>query len=378
VAHSRTSARDPRIDLLRGFALLTLFIDHVPNNLLGALTMRNFGFADAAELFVILAGASSMAAYGKAFDHEGARSGVRRIFLRCLRIYLMQTALLFATLALVYLWRAHFGAEEADLWLFFQQPSRAIGHALVLYALPGSLNILPLYIVLLAAFPLFYAGLRYVPRTAIALSAGLWLAANLDGALNLPNWLDGQGWFFNPLAWQFLFMLGALGFVTLRANGGMLPRRRALVAVSWAYLAGSLVLAAPWTEFGLSDWRPFDLAPPDKTALAPVRLLDILAMTYLAFSSDWARRVANLAWAKPFVTCGRHSLEVFALATLIALVFRSLFHDFGPAWELQVLVNVVGPGLMLALAVVLEHGRQHGRAHAPEHGRVQNQLKAVA
>ena len=34
-------ARDPRIDLLRGFALVTLFIDHVADNPLDALTMRN-------------------------------------------------------------------------------------------------------------------------------------------------------------------------------------------------------------------------------------------------------------------------------------------------------------------------------------------------
>jgi hypothetical protein len=44
------SQRDPRIDVLRGFALLTIFVDHVPGNILGMLTLRNFGFADAADL----------------------------------------------------------------------------------------------------------------------------------------------------------------------------------------------------------------------------------------------------------------------------------------------------------------------------------------
>jgi hypothetical protein len=59
----KTSSRDPRIDFLRGLALITIFIDHVPDNPLNLLTMRNFGFADAAELFLILAGISSMMAY---------------------------------------------------------------------------------------------------------------------------------------------------------------------------------------------------------------------------------------------------------------------------------------------------------------------------
>src|SRR3954465_855279 len=73
------SARDPRIDFLRGMALITIFVDHVPANPLNLLTMRNFGFADAAELFVILAGISSMMAYGKSFEREGPQPGLWRI-----------------------------------------------------------------------------------------------------------------------------------------------------------------------------------------------------------------------------------------------------------------------------------------------------------
>jgi hypothetical protein len=69
---SRRPHRDPRVDLLRGVALLTIFVDHVPGNLLGYLTFRNFGFSDAAELFVVLAGFSSMMAYGGAFERDGS------------------------------------------------------------------------------------------------------------------------------------------------------------------------------------------------------------------------------------------------------------------------------------------------------------------
>jgi hypothetical protein len=57
-------------------ALITIFIDHVPANPLNRLTMRNLGFADAVELFVILAGASSMMAYGTCYEREGARPGL--------------------------------------------------------------------------------------------------------------------------------------------------------------------------------------------------------------------------------------------------------------------------------------------------------------
>jgi hypothetical protein len=43
-----TSKRDPRIDVLRGLALLMIFVDHIPGNVLSLITLRNFGFSDAA------------------------------------------------------------------------------------------------------------------------------------------------------------------------------------------------------------------------------------------------------------------------------------------------------------------------------------------
>src|ERR1700743_2832614 len=59
----RSSRRDPRIDVFRGLSLLMIFIDHIPQNALGVTTLHNFSFSDAAEVFVLLAGFSSMLAY---------------------------------------------------------------------------------------------------------------------------------------------------------------------------------------------------------------------------------------------------------------------------------------------------------------------------
>ena len=123
---------------------------------------------------------------------------------------------------------------------------------------------------------------------------------------------------------------------------------------SWAYLGVSLLLAAPWTSWGLPDLSVATIDPPDKTSLAPARLLDILAIVYLALSSLSLRRLAQHAWAVPLVACGKHSLEVFALATLASRVFVLLFDGFGPVWQLQVLVNVIGLGAMLGLGMLLE------------------------
>ena len=62
------------------------------------------------------------------------------------------------------------------------------------------------------------------PGDRVLLASGaLWICVNLDPSINLPNWLDGQRWFFDPFAWQFLFVIGALGALLLRRYDGNLP-----------------------------------------------------------------------------------------------------------------------------------------------------------
>ena len=66
------------IDCWRGLALLMIFIDHLPENVFQHVTQQNFGFSDAAEVFVFLSGVSVALAYGtRFFDGEtvwGARA----------------------------------------------------------------------------------------------------------------------------------------------------------------------------------------------------------------------------------------------------------------------------------------------------------------
>ena len=41
-------ARDHRIDILRGLALVSIFINHIPGNVLEPFTHKNFGLSDSA------------------------------------------------------------------------------------------------------------------------------------------------------------------------------------------------------------------------------------------------------------------------------------------------------------------------------------------
>lgn len=353
----RRLPRDSRVDLLRGLALLMIFIDHVPGNFLGLITLRAYGFCDAAELFVMSSGFSSMMAYGGCFARDGVWVGVRRVALRCLRLYVFQVALLVAVLIIVGGWIWVFGVQPESGAPFVHSGLEGLLHGMLLHAQPASLNILPMYIILLALFPLMYGLIRISPWLALVVSGSVWALVNFDPSINLTNWLGGGGWFFNPFAWQFLFVIGALGAVLLRRYDGNLPGPLSLRIVAWSYLGFALVAATPWILWGWSDYDLFGVVP-DKTTLAPLRLLNVLALATLALGSLRFRALSEWAGVRFVVVCGKHSLEVFALATILAMICRLAFRTFGVTLATQVLANGLGLGLMIGLALLLERGRR--------------------
>ena len=350
--------RDHRVDALRGVALTMMFADHIPQNLLNRLTLRNLGFCDAAEVFVLLAGFASMLAYGRAFERQGVATGVSMLMRRVFRLYLFQMGMLLTTVAAIRVWRRYYPVP-----VDFLEPELAHGvhsfwRVLSLQALPGNLNILPLYMVLLILFPLIYLALKINRRAALAASAAVWLLINIDPRLNLPNWLDPDGWYFDPFAWQFLFTIGAWSAMVTRDTGGDIPRSRWLVGFCWLYLGFSAIQSFPWSQWGLPDLAPLPIAPPQKTPLSPLRLIDVLAIFYLVQSSPLASRLSATRVGQVLAVFGRHSLEVFSVGTVLDLLFRLVMTTYGSGWAMQIAVNVIGFGTLYLMATVLDRRKQ--------------------
>ncbi len=358
--------RDPRIDVLRGLALLMIFVDHMPGNKLGFLTLHVFGFADAAELFVLFAGFASMLAYGRVMLRQGIMAGTRRVARRCLRIYATHVFLFLTTFVAVRAWTKTFHLAPLGMAPLLDAGWWGVLKGLILHALPGYLDILPLYIVLLALFPILFLLMRWNPWAAMAVSASVWVATLLDDRLNLPNWLDPQGWYFDPFSWQFLFAIGAALALIMARQGGRLPARPWLAALCWAYLAFAFLQTFPFDAFDLPSLRLFDMAPMDKTHLAFWRVLDILAWVQIIFSAERTRAWAAARWARALQACGRHSLDIFALGCLLALFGRMLYRTFGRDWAMQGFVNLFGIGLMCLVALWLDRpARQPAPAVSP-------------
>ena len=95
--------RDFRLDACRGIALWFVFLDHIPNNIAAWLTLRNYGFSDASEVFVFISGYTCMIAYGARLRQDGWPSTIRHAVRRSCEIYLAFLILLAAHLSLIWL-----------------------------------------------------------------------------------------------------------------------------------------------------------------------------------------------------------------------------------------------------------------------------------
>ena len=362
------NGRDPRIDFFRGLALIFIFWDHVPHNPLGQITLRNIGFSDAAEVFVFLAGYAAVLAYGKILQRDGYWIASLKILRRTWVLYVVHIFLLAMLMGIVFFANSHVETrdlvEEMGLTHFVTHPQQALTDELLLRFKPNLMDPLPLYIVLLAGLPLVLPLMLRKTWMVVVGSATIYLLAPWMG-WNLRAIADGV-WYFNPVTWQFLFVLG--GAAAIHAgktrpvdNRPLLHRPLFVAAALYVMAAGILTLSWRWPEVH-DAWMPAQLSdllyPISKTDLSPVRLLHFLALAYVT-----AKLLPSRAWTENGLaqhTCrmGRYSLEVFCLGVVLAPLADMINALAGDAFAMQILTAVAGAALMVMLAAWLEFNKR--------------------
>src|SRR5216684_3368095 len=205
------AARDVRLDLFRGLANWAIFLDHIPHEVLSSLTTRNYGFSDAADLFVFISGYTAEMVFGKVMIERGYLAAALRLARRAFQLYAAHMAVVAVYIAVI-AWVSREFHDPDDLnqfnvAVFISMPLREFIQALALRYRPVNLDVLPLYILLLGAFaPALWLMVRK-PTLTLAGSLVLYFAARHFG-WNLPASPSGV-WYFNPFTWQLLFFLGA-------------------------------------------------------------------------------------------------------------------------------------------------------------------------
>ncbi len=353
------SKRDHRIDWLRGFALVSIFINHMPGNRLENWTTRNFGFSDAAELFVLLAGVAAAFAFFPRFE-RGDQAGVAVKAVR--RAGKLYSAHLASTLAAVCVFgTAAWLLQNSEVFeLIGVGPVFADPMGMLFGILSGGFqlgyfNILPLYVFLILLVP----GLMWLAakdlRLLLATSGIVYLAAHLL-PIDMPNFPTDGGWFFNPFAWQLIFSIGiALGVLKLRGKG-----------IGWNPVVGGLaalyvLFSAVWMARDMGGRISFGLLPMwmdtlHKSMLPASRLLHILALSYLLVHSPLWTWMARISPQNFLTRMGRNSLPVFVLGSLLSMVgYITLVHTGAMLW-LELTLTAAGVLAMTGLAVAIERG----------------------
>jgi hypothetical protein len=165
---------------------------------------------------------------------------------------------------------------------------------------------------------------RTAPHLLLPASATLYVCA-LTFRLTLPTWPVSATWFFNPLAWQFVFVLG---FVFARDDHGM-------GALARRYIVWLRISAMPVVILGtLIVWFPLWLDPThapepklffiiDKTYVTPIRLtqfLSVVAVFSLAFR--YIRWLADAPYAhhlvSPLIACWPCSAATRSMCSALA------------------------------------------------------------
>ena len=367
--------REPNaVDFWRGFALITIFIDHIPGLFYASYTLANVSISDAADLFVFLAGWSlRLMAEGRG-EPRPIRDVMLRLFGRALELYAAQVMITMLAIALLAV-----SATELDNPLLLQWHNAAavftdpvpthIGLAVLTHQL-GYFDILPLYVVLMLMAPFFAALDRAAPALLLPVSLGLYVVV-LVFRLTLPTWPVAGTWFFNPLAWQAIFVLG-FTLAQPRSGLGAFARRN----IGWLRLAGVPIVVAGAIVHIFDLWPDPTRVPnpklffiADKTFMTPMRLIQFLALVAVfSFAWRYIRRAAEAPWLgrlvsgliELFAMLGRNSLYVFCIGSLLSLsaqVVRLYYRDSFAGDSAVVLLGI----LIMAFTAWLAELRQRGR-----------------
>jgi hypothetical protein len=365
---------DLRLCLLLGIAAWFLFLDHVPHNAVSLLTMRNFGFSGATDLFVFVGGYTAAILYGKMMLERGLIVTATRIFKRLWQLYAAYVVLFVIYIDLIgYVARKSAAPQlisDFNVSGIVDHTIRTLIYGLLLQAKPLNLDVLQLFIVLMAFFPIVLFGMMRGPNLTAVGSIVLYAAArHFDW--NLSAYPDGR-WSFNPFCWQLLFVSGAWfalsGGITMRIVGSL--RKFAVLRLAAVlYLLFALVVTLAVKLPQLAQYIPDVVLnaflPNDKENIAPYRVLHFFAMTLL-FTWLVPRNWRCFQWRalQPIMKCGEEWLPVFCASVFLSFAAHLILITGPDSFAMQVLVSVTGISIMTGVAYYVSWSRRQDQKPA--------------
>ncbi|MCP3383057.1 MULTISPECIES: OpgC domain-containing protein [unclassified Bradyrhizobium] len=364
--------RDLRLDLFRGIANWAIFLDHIPDNVVNWITTRNYGFSDAADLFVFISGYTASFVYARMMLERGFIVGATRLTKRVWQLYVAHIILFVIYIASISYLALRFGDSEMinefNVAGLVDNATETLRQGLFLRFKPLNLDVLPLYIVLMGLFPPVLWFMLRKPDLTMVLSIVLWLTAR-HFSLNLSAYPAGQ-WYFNPYCWQVLFVFGAWCAMGGARRSGWLINSPITLWLCLGYLAFALVMtmAGRFPTFGgmFPEWLFSTFNPNDKTNLAPYRFIHFAVIVILVIRfvpKDWP----GLEWKifDPVIVCGQQSLAVFCVGVFLSFVGHFELSMSSGSLFAQLFVSIAGIAIMTTVAYYISWSKRQDKPLKP-------------
>jgi hypothetical protein len=309
------------LDVLRGFLLLVMSVDHSPSGL-RRFTDQPLGFFTTAECFVFVSAFLAGMVFRKRSEKLGFVAARSSSIDRAGRIYRAHLVTVGFAFVLGSFFLSDLPGIRYLLDHYLVNPWAAIPGSLALLFRPPLMDILPIYVLFSLLTPLaFWAAQRWEWRTVLLVSFSGWLIAQshasdlwLTTAKDLSFVQLGP---FDLLAWQFLWVAGLFIGQRFVENKSLLP------ATNWF----RLLLVLPVIVFIFWRWISIANGPDpitqswwfDKWHLGPLRLINfalaaLVTATFLRYINRWE------LFLRPFLLIGRHMLPVFCSQICLSLL----------------------------------------------------------
>src|SRR5215813_7424522 len=354
--------RDLRLDLFRGIGLWMIFLDHIPHDVVSWLTLRNYGFSDAAEFFVFISGYLVGFIYAPVVRGGLFLAALKRLWKRAGQLYIAHIMLFLLFTAQIARTARRFDnpmyENEFNVFNFLAHPDELIGQAILLKYKPVNLDVLPLYIMLVFAAPFIVWGLVRRPNLTLLASVVLYILSRWFD-WNIASYPPGTTWYFNPFCWQLMFVVAAwCGAGHIETIAGVVWSKAAMwIAAAW--IAFAFLIVMTWHVHALEalipKWMIKLIYPIDKTDLDMLRFTHFLALATIVsyfVSHDWKPLTSK--WLHPLILCGRHSLPLFCLGVFLSFSAHWILTQYTKGtWE-QLAVSAAGILIMTGAAWLLD------------------------
>jgi hypothetical protein len=361
--------RIEELDALRGLMLVWITCTHLPT-ILSTYVNQPFGFFAATEGFIFLSALFTGRIYFRIAERDGYGAMWRKLGMRTGKLYCYQLLLLAFAFVIEAPIAAHGNTPAVhNLLDFYFSAGRTrafIDAALMLYR-PPLLDILPIYIVLLALTPLALTlGERFGWKYALTGGFTLWLLAQFgfrsfvyhvqSRAFGLHIPLNEMG-AFDLWAWQLWWLVGLWLGVRWAKNDFRLDWVKqmavpaAIVAVFFLVLRYAQVAGV--VTFGKSGLLF------DKWDFGVGRMIDFTAVAVLAIRF---RSVLRPFAIRPLVMLGQSSLSVFCVHLLCVFFALTLMKSDPVMRDWRAIVVILGSlSALLLTAKIAAHRRANAK-----------------